>query len=55
MNTTTVAPAAAGQTTVSLAGPKAQREHHAEGSGGERQHGARAVLAAPGAWPLLST
>src|SRR5215475_2773743 len=55
MNTTTVAPAAAGQTTASPAGPKAQRGHHAEGSGGERQHGARAVLAAPGAWPLLLT
>jgi len=55
MNTTTVTPTAAGQTTVSLAGTDAQRGHHAEGSGGERQHGARAVLAAPGAWPLLST
>jgi MFS family permease len=55
MTTTTVTPAAAGPATVSPAGPKAQRGHHAEGSGGERQHGARAVLTAPGAWPLLST
>ena len=53
MTTTTATPTAAGQTTVSLAKPKAG--HHAEGSGGERQHGARAVLTAPGAWPLLST
>src|SRR5215472_15209231 len=53
MTTTTATPTAAGQTTVSLAKPKTG--HHAEGSGGERQHGARAVLTAPGAWPLLST
>src|SRR5215471_2580971 len=53
MTTTTATPTAAGQTTVSLAKPKAG--HHAEGSGGERQHGARAVLTAPGASPLLST
>src|SRR5215510_13828090 len=55
MNTTTVAPSAAGQAAVSPAGPKVQRGHHAEGSGCVRQRGARAVLAAPGAWPLLST
>src|SRR5215475_2342000 len=55
MNTAAATPAAAGETTVNLAGPAAQREHHAEGSDGQRQHGARAVLAAPGAWPLLST
>jgi hypothetical protein len=55
MNTTTVTPTAAGQTTVSPARPEAQGGHHAEGSGRERQHGALAVLTAPGAWPLLST
>jgi hypothetical protein len=55
MNTTTVNPTAADQTTVSLARPEAQRGHHAEGSAGGRQHGARAVVMAPGAWPLLST
>ena len=55
MTTTTVTPAAAGPAPVGLARPKAQRGHHAGGSGGERQHGARAVLTAPDAWPLLST
>jgi len=55
MTTTTVTPTATGQTTIGPVKPRAQGGHHAEASRGERQHGARAVLAAPGAWPLLST
>src|SRR5262249_4630630 len=55
MNARMASSMAAGESTVSLARPTAQRGRHAGGPGGERQHGARAVLTAPGAWALLST